>query len=398
MITHMFEGSAVSSLEVDFGAERVMVVDDDAGVLRYATRALQARGHSVSAHADAEEALVDALGGDFAVALVDLHMPGRDGRWLLERLLSGGKNTVVIMLTGDTDLQAALECLHGGAAQYLTKPVGVDDLAHAVDRAIENRRIRVENQAHGERLEELVRERTAGLAAATRALEESQREAIYRLSAAAEYRDEETGLHIIRMARYAAVIAEEMRLDQEFVRLLLLAAPMHDIGKIGIADAVLQKPGKLTSEEFEAMKAHTLIGSHILAESTSPVMQMAETIALTHHEKFDGSGYPHGLQGTEIPIEGRIAAVADVLDALTSKRVYRPALAVDAALALIDSEKGAHFDPRVVGALFRRLEEILRIMTRYGAEDPGEDRDTLVNVERPRTLHAQFSRVTPAAP
>lgn len=396
MIRHALEDSVVPSFEVDFGSERVMVVDDDAGVLRYATRTLQALGHSVSAHTDAEEALADALGGDIAVALVDLHMPGRDGRWLLARLLSEAKNTVVIMLTGDTDLEVALECLHGGASWYLTKPVDADELAHAVGRAIENRRIRVENQAHRERLEELVRERTAGLVEATRALQESQQEAIYRLSAAAEYRDEETGLHIIRVARYAAVIAEEMRLDQQFVHRLLLAAPMHDIGKIGIADAILQKPGKLSWEEFEAMKAHTLIGGRILAESTSPVMQMAEAIALTHHEWFDGSGYPRGLRGEAIPIEGRIAAVADVLDALTSKRVYRPALALDAALAIIDSEKGTHFDPNVARALLGCLEEVLRIMTHYGSDHQLENRHVGTKSERPRTLQAQFSRVTNA--
>ncbi len=374
-----------------------MVVDDEAGILRLVTRSLQAQDYSVSAHADAEEALADAMGGNFAVALVDVHMPGRDGRWLLERLTAEVKDIVVIMLTGETDLEIALECLHGGAAQYLTKPVVPGDLTHSVRQALENRRIRVENQAHRERLEELVRERTAGFMEATRALEESQQEAIYRLSAAAEYRDVETGLHIVRMARYAAVIAEEMKLAQKFIRLLLLAAPMHDVGKIGISDAILLKPGKLTPEEFEAMKAHSLIGGRILAGSSSPAMRMAETIALTHHERFDGTGYPHGLQGTEIPIEGRIAAVADVFDALTSRRVYRPALAIDAALAIIDCEEEGHFDPDVVKALFNRLDEILRIMSHYGSDDSAEERDARGTLERPGTLFSQFSRVTSPA-
>jgi len=397
MIRRMREDSAVSCLEVDFGPERVLVVDDDAGVLRYTTRALQARGHAVSAHADAEEALAEALGGDIAVALVDLHMPRRDGRWLLERLASGAEDTTVIMLTGDTDLQVALECLQQGAVQYLTKPVEPQDLAHAVSQALENRRIRLENRAHRERLEELVRERTAGLMEATRALEESQQEAIYRLSAAAEYRDEETGLHIVRMAQCAAVVAEEMGLEEHFVRRLLLAAPMHDVGKIGISDAILLKPGKLTPEEFEVMKTHTVIGGRILADSTSPLMRMAETIALTHHEKFDGSGYPHGRQGAKIPIEGRITALADVFDALTSKRVYKPAFPVDAALAIIESERGAHFDPDVVEAFLSRLDDILEIMTSYGADNRVEDRDVRTELERPRTLHVQLLGDTAAA-
>ncbi|MHB8868404.1 MAG: HD-GYP domain-containing protein [Thermoleophilia bacterium] len=396
MMRMMREGSAVTSLDVDFGSERVLVVDDDDAVLHYATRTLQGRGHPVSAHVDAEEAWAEACGGECAVAVVDLHMPGRDGRWLLDRLASGAEDTAVIMLTGDADLQVALECLEQGAVRYLTKPVAPQDLVHAVTQALENRRIRLENRAHRERLEELVRERTAGLEEVTWALQESQQEAIYRLSAAAEYRDEETGLHIVRMARYAAVIAEELKLDQEFVRQLLLAAPMHDVGKIGISDAILQKPGKLTPEEFEVMQAHTLIGARLLARSTSPLMQMAERIALTHHEWWDGSGYPHGLRDTQIPLEGRIAAVADVLDALTSTRVYRPALTVDAALAMIAFEKGTHFDPDVVGALFCRLDEILRILTHYGPDGRGTDHIATTKHERPGTLHAQFSRVTTA--
>lgn len=397
MMRMMGEDSAISSVEVDFGPERVLVVDDDAAVLHYARRTLQRLGYLVSAHLDAEEAWAEALRGQCAVALIDLHMPRRDGRWLLERFASGPGDTAVIMLTGDTDLRVALECLQEGAVHYLTKPVDPPDLAHAVRRALENRRLRLENRAHKERLEELVRERTAGLLEATRALEESQQEAIYRLSAAAEFRDEETGLHIVRMARYAAVIAAEMRLDEHFVGQLLLAAPMHDVGKIGISDAILQKPGTLTPEEFEVMQAHTLLGARLLARSASPLMQMAERIALTHHEWFDGSGYPRGLKGTDIPIEGRITAVADVFDALTSTRVYRPALTVDAALAIIEFEKGTHFDPDVVGALFARLDEILRILTHYGPDHGGEDSARGPQPEPSGTLHAQFARVTPAA-
>ncbi len=394
MMRRIREDSAVSSVEVDFGPERIMVVDDEAGVLRYTTRALQGLGHSVSPFADAEEALAEALGGEIAVALVDLHMPGRDGRWLLEQLMSWAPDTVVIMLTGDVDLKVALECLERGAVRYLTKPFDPSELAHAVGQALENRRMRLENRAHREELEDLVRERTARLVEASRAIETSQQEAIYRLSAAAEYRDEEMGLHIVRMARYAAVIAEEMKLDEQFIRRLLLAAPMHDVGKIGISDAILLKPGKLTSEEFETMKAHTLIGARILGDSTSPLMQMAERIALTHHERFDGSGYPHGIRGLEIPLEGRITALADVFDALTTKRVYKPAFAVDVALATVEFDAGAHFDPDVVAAFRNGLEEILRIMTNYGEKDRSEGHDARKEWQRPRTLQSQLSRVT----
>lgn len=367
MLRQMRDTSVVPSIDVDFGPEHILVVDDDAGVRRYVTRVLQSLGYSVRAHPDAIAALDEALQGEVAVALIDLHMPVRDGRWLLERLVSGTKDIVVIMFTGDTDLEPALECLRGGAAQYVTKPVATQDLAHAVDRAIEDRRMRLENQAHRDRLEKLVQERSAGLIEALRALEESQNEAIYRLAAAAEYRDAETGPHIVRVAQYAGVMAEELGLEEDFVSRLILSALMHDVGKIGISDAILQKPGKLSPEEFEVMKTHTVIGGRILSGSSYPLMLMAESIALTHHERWDGSGYPRGLKGTDIPIEGRIAALADVYDALTNKRVYKPAFPAETALAIIRSESGEHFDPDVVRAFTGRLDDIRGIIAHYGA-------------------------------
>lgn len=192
---------------------------------------------------------------------------------------------------------------------------------------------------------------------------------IYRLSVAAEFRDTDTGFHVKRMSHYSAIISEKMGYSPDEVENILYASPMHDIGKIGVPDRILQKPGKLTVEEFDEIKKHTVFGAQILANSDSGILQLSEKIALAHHEKYDGSGYPYGLKGDEISMEGRIVAVADVFDALTSKRCYKPAFAIEKALAIIKEGKGTHFDPQCVEAFLKGLEEILQIRERFSNED-----------------------------
>ncbi len=186
-------------------------------------------------------------------------------------------------------------------------------------------------------------------------------ETIYRLSRAAEYRDEDTGLHLQRMSRYAEAIAREMGFGEQTAELLLYASPMHDVGKIGVPDNILLKNGKLDSKEWDVMKSHTELGGLILEGSKNPSIQLATTIALTHHEKWDGTGYPKGLKGNDIPIEGRITAIADVFDALTTRRPYKEAFPVEKAFAIIRESSGSHFDPEVVDAFFSVQNEILSI-------------------------------------
>jgi hypothetical protein len=189
---------------------------------------------------------------------------------------------------------------------------------------------------------------------------------ITRLAVAAEYKDVDTAAHIERMSRYSALIAKSMSRDTDYVEMMRLASPMHDVGKIGIPDAILLKPGKLTEAEFDHMKKHTEIGARILGGSDVPLLRMSETIAWTHHEKWDGSGYPRGLHGDEIPVEGRMVALADVFDALTSRRCYKPAFTVDKALEVIREGKGKHFDPQVVDAFQSSLAEVLEIKKEFG--------------------------------
>ncbi len=203
-------------------------------------------------------------------------------------------------------------------------------------------------------------------------LRASYRDTIHRLSAAAEYRDPETGHHLIRMSHYGRIIAKYLGLSKDHQELIFDASPMHDVGKLGIPDAILLKPGSLTAEERAVMMCHPRIGADILGGSEAELMRMSALIALSHHEKFDGTGYPYGLKGEEIPIEGRIIALADVFDALSSKRVYKQAWGIEAVLERIQADTGSHFDPMVVQAFFEGLGEILEIQMRYS--DPSKSR------------------------
>lgn len=357
---------------VAFGLEKIMVVDDEPGVRRFLLRSVAARGLTVDEYASPDDALPALRTGDYGAALVDIRMPGHDGLWLLDRVFEEGLDVSVVMVTANSDVHTAVDCLTRGAVNYITKPVDPEELAQVITRALEDRRLRLENRAYRQDLERLVRERTAQLEGALRevqdanvALEQVYRESIYRLAAAAEYRDEETGNHIRRMALYSRFIADGLGCDTDFLNLMLLASPMHDVGKIGIPDAILLKPGRLTTEEFEKMKAHTLIGARILADSQSPLMRLAETIAKTHHERFDGTGYPYGLAGEDIPLSGRIVALADVFDALTSARVYKPAFSVEQALHIIREESPGHFDPSVLASFEARLDDVLVVRREF---------------------------------
>jgi len=203
----------------------------------------------------------------------------------------------------------------------------------------------------------------------TKELEEAHYDTILRLACAAEYRDNDTGMHVQRMSKYAAVLARSAGLPQPEVELILHASPMHDIGKIGTPDAILLKPGKLTPEEFRIMQQHTVIGAKILSKATSPVLVLSEQIALTHHEKWDGSGYPNGLREANIPRSGRIVALADVFDAFTTRRVYKPPFSVEEAVAMIREGSGKHFDPVLANLFVTVLPEILHVRQQYAEQE-----------------------------
>jgi len=308
-----------------------------------------------------EKALrIVAQGDPPDLILLDIQMPGIDG-YDVCRLLKKDPLTRQIPVIFVTALSSVKEEEKGfacGCVDYIIKPVSPPIVRQRVKThmALYN-----QNQI----LEEKVAKRTQQLENAFLRIKESSLETIHILSKAAEYRDEDTGSHIYRMSNYSAAIARKMGLSEKTVESILYAAPMHDVGKIGIPDSILLKPGELTADEFSTMKQHTLIGAKILENSKTGFIRLGETIALTHHEWWNGKGYPRGLKEREIPLEGRIIAVADVFDALTTKRPYKAPFSLDVSLRIIAENRGHQFDPQVVDAFFSIKSEILKIRKKY---------------------------------
>jgi len=342
--------------------QTILVVDDQSMNLELMKDLLEPLGHRLVLVNSGEEALEKMREGPDLV-LLDVRMPGMDGFQVCQRIKGDEKTQVipVVMVTALTASEDRLQALEAGADDFLSKPVDTAELLARVKSLLRVKAYHDQVVDYSATLERRVEERTAALRAA-------QLETIYRLSVTAEYRDEDTYQHILRMSHYSAAIARQMQLPDQEVERLHHASPMHDIGKVGISDTILLKPGKLTPEEFEKIKEHTLIGARILANSSSDLLQMGEIIALTHHEKFNGQGYPNGLAGEEIPLVGRIVAVADVFDALTTDRVYKKAFPVDQALTILREDTGTHFDPQVMEAFLAITEEVLDIKDRFKEE------------------------------
>lgn len=297
--------------------------------------------------------------------LLDIMMPEMDGFDVCQRLKADltTRHIPIIFITAKIGIEDEIKGLDLGAVDYIAKPI-----SPPIVRA----RVQTQLALHDQNrvLDAKVREQTAQL-------HETRLQIIRRLGRAAEYKDNETGLHVIRMSHYAAILARATGMDERNVELLLNAAPMHDIGKIGIPDCILQKPGKLTRGEWDVMRTHAQIGADIIGESAdSELLEMARTVALTHHEKWDGSGYPHGLTGDDIPRTGRIVAIADVFDALTSVRPYKPAWPVEKATDLLRESSGNHFDPALVPAFLEAMPEILEIRQRYAEDGMMADDDS----------------------
>lgn len=298
--------------------------------------------------------------------ILDYMMPAPDGLEFLDHLRAteGKEDVPVLMVTADHEREVRYQALQRGATDFLTKPV---------DRIEFHSRVR--NMLAIRRNHLLVADRATTLAheikRATDEIYARERETIVRLAKAAEFRDPETGAHVQRMAHFSRLIAEALGWSPEQCDMILNAAPMHDVGKLGTPDHILLKAGKLTPDEFAIMQQHASIGWEILKESASPILQMAAEIARSHHEKYDGTGYPRGLKGEDIPEVGRIVAVADVFDALTSERPYKKAWPVEAAVDYLTQNRGKHFDPRCVDAFMNKWEDVLAVRERY--RDTQED-------------------------
>lgn len=311
---------------------------------------------TVDAYANPVEALEWTAANQVDLILVDYKMPEMNGIEFIKRFRANtsSSHVPVIMVTSIEDRTVRYEALEAGATDFLMKPVDHHEC-----------RARCNNLLTQYQQYKIISDRSRWLerrvSEATSEIRLRERETLLRLARAGEYRDEETGNHVIRMAKYSRLIAEQLGFIRNDADIIEMAAPMHDIGKIGIRDDILLKPGKLTPEEFEIMKGHTIIGYDILKNSPSEFLQMGSVIALGHHEKFDGTGYPYGKKGNEIPIEARIVAVADVYDALVSERPYKNAWSIEAALDYMENHSGKHFDPECLEAFKEQLDTVSKI-------------------------------------
>lgn len=350
----------------------ILIADDQEMSKTVLSSHLRSWGHTVIETSDGTEALdfLTRTGFNIDMLITDWSMPNMDGVELSRRvrtMSAGGQYIYIILLTDHTEFEDKLEGFSmGGVDDYLVKPCEPMELQLRIE--VGNRTVKAERaqRLYSQSLERVVRQQTE-------VLRETQREIISRLFNALESRDHETGGHVRRIGIMSSFLGTMLSWSPQQVDAIGLAAPMHDIGKIGVADSVLLKPGSLTPEEFEEIKQHTIVGARILSGSENPVIQMAETIALYHHENWDGSGYPEGLSGTNIPIEARVVALVDVYDALLSDRVYRPALPEETVLEMISQERGRKFDPEICDLMLNNIEK-MRVAVEE-AENGREDYD-----------------------
>jgi response regulator RpfG family c-di-GMP phosphodiesterase len=327
---------------------RILIVDDDASVRDVISVLLQEEGYECRTAAGAEEALDIAAQEAPPLVISDMKMPGRDGIWLLEAFRERFPETAVVMLTGYGDTEAAVDCLRRGAVDYLLKPPKLTDLIRAIERALAKRRIELARKRYQKKLERKVRDRTAELRSAFKDIAQTYQNTLLALVAALDAREHETSDHSQRVVKYTVAIAERLSLQGPELEELGRGALLHDVGKIGVPDAVLLKPGKLTPDEWTEMRRHPDIGHQMI--QGIPFLATPAVIVLSHQERFDGGGYPRKLRGEEIHIGARIFAVADTLDAMTSDRPYRKATSFENAMAEVQRCAGSQFDPEVVRA------------------------------------------------
>ncbi len=332
----------------DVRSSRVLIVDDSSFNIALLDRILRAWGFR-EIESTTDSTAVEGLVGtwDPDLLMLDLQMPAPDGFEIMRRLASSNAAPTVpmpiLMLTADTSIETRRRALALGASDFLCKPFDASEVCLRAHNLLRTRRLELELATHNAELELFVTRRTA-------ALERAHLDMLGHLARVAEYRDDDTHHHTERVGRIAMLVGARIGLDEQRVEILGRAAELHDIGKVAIPDSILHKPGKLTDDEFEIMKGHTVAGAEILAGSSSEYLEMAAVIALSHHERWDGGGYPAGISADEIPLESHIVMIADVFDALTHERPYKEAMSVPDALRLMREQTGSFFDPLLMAA------------------------------------------------
>ena len=340
---------------------KILIIDDEEGNIRVLERLLRGANFlNIKSISDSRLAVETYHSYQPDLIILDLKMPNMDGFEVMAELkkINMEMYLPILVLTAQREHSTRLKALESGAKDFLTKPFELAEALTRVSNLMEVKMLNNKIYDHNSNLETLVRERT-------QELEQTRLEIIHRLGRAAEFRDNETGRHVIRLSHMVERLAREIGMSEDDCKLLLHASPLHDVGKIGIPDTILLKEGELTPEEWEAMKMHPVIGAEILSGSDSKMMKMAETICLTHQERWDGLGYPLGLKEDEIPLVGRIVAVCDVFDALTSKRPYKKAYSIEKAMEIIESKSGTDFEPRLVETFKKILPDMLDIVQEF---------------------------------
>jgi putative two-component system response regulator len=347
--------------------DRLLLVDDEDRNLRLLEAMLAPLDYEMHVAGDGLEAIGKAKEINPDLILMDAMMPRMDGFEATRKLKQEEalKDVPIIFVTALQDVSDKVRALELGADDFLRKPVEQTELRARVRSLLKVKAYNDHMRDYQQKLEREVKKKTVALQDALVRLKEASLDTILRLCRAAEFKDEQTGNHIYRVSAYAAHLGRTIGLEESLVEMILYAAPMHDIGKIGIPESILLKPGKLDAEEWETMKMHTIIGAQILEGSQADYIKTGRIIALSHHEKWDGSGYPYGLSKHSIRIEGRVTAIADVFDALTSKRPYRDPLSLEEAFSIIEAGRGSHFDPEVVDAFFKVQQDIINIKSHF---------------------------------
>ncbi|MDP2848060.1 MAG: response regulator [Humidesulfovibrio sp.] len=366
----------MTSLTVEARRDRILVVDDELINRKVLEGLLKAHGLDCVS-AESGPTALQLLDKSIDLVLLDIMMPGMDGFAVARaiREVPEFADLPIVMVTALSAKEDRLKAVQAGANDFVAKPIDATELGVRMASLLRMKKYHSEVKEYQLHLEQMVTEKTSALRSALADLERARQatvqahmETIHKLSAAAEYKDEDTASHIMRMSRYCAVIAKGHGLDEEQVDLILNSSPMHDIGKMGIPDAILLKPGKLTEDEWLVMRRHTLIGASILRGGSSKYLDAGAEIALSHHEKWDGTGYPNGLSGHEIPLSGRICALADVFDALTTRRPYKQALSNERSLEIMAAGRGQHFDPDLYDVFIANYDLVLEIQRSYQEE------------------------------